>query len=229
MSDADFSIRKAPPLARLVGERLRDMLAQRVYGPGDRLTEEDVARRLQVSRTPVREALFRLAQAGLIEQRDGGFHVPRLNATDVQEIFQIRRLLEPQAVADIALAATEADLAAYRAARDRLVHADTEEQAIAANIAFRALWLSRIPNQRMREILLRFDDQVVLVRHATLRLPQARAAATEGIQALVEAFGLRDPDAARAVMAGFIDAALSSFQAAVAQASPPLSQEQDPR
>lgn len=220
MTEADFSIRKAPPLAHQVGERLRDMLAQRVFAPGDRLTEEDIARRLQVSRTPVREALFRLAQTGLIEQRDGGFHVPRLGPKDVQEIFQIRRLLEPQAVADIALAATSEDLAAYRAARDRMVQATTEEQAIAANVAFRGLWLSRIPNQRIREILARFDDQVVLVRQATLRQPQARKAATDGVVALVAAFDQHDPDAARAVMLGFIDAALSWFEAAVAQSAP---------
>lgn len=216
MPDAEFSIRKAPPLATVVGDRLRQMLAQQVYSPGDRMTEEEVARRLQVSRTPVREALFRLAQAGLVEQRDGGFHVPRLGPKDVQEIFQIRRLLEPQAVADLALSATEEDLAAFHAARDQMLRADTEEKAIAANVTFRALWLSRIGNRRMQEMLLRFDDQVVLVRRATLRQPQARKLATEGVVALVNAFDRRDAEAARTIMQDFIDTALSAFEAAVA-------------
>lgn len=223
VSAVDFSIRKAPPLAVVVGERLRQMLAQQVYAPGDRLTEEDVARRLQVSRTPVREALFRLAQSGLVEQRDGGFHVPRLGPKDVQEIFQIRRLLEPPAVADIARTATEDDLAAFRAARDKLIAAATEDAAIAANVAFRALWLSRIANLRMRDLLLRFDDQVVLVRRATLRQPEARRLAAEGVVSLVDAFERRDADAAHAVMQNFIDTALSSFAAAVAGEEVPSS------
>jgi DNA-binding GntR family transcriptional regulator len=220
LTTADFSIRKTPPLAELVGRRLREMLAQRVFAPGDRLTEEELARRLNVSRTPVREALVRLAQSGLVEQRDGGFHVPRLELKDVQEIFQIRRLLEPQAVADVALCVTESDLAEFRAACARVVEARTEEQAVAANIAFRNLWLSRIPNQRMCEMLSRFDDQVMLVRQSTLRQPSARQAATTGVVALVYALEARDPEAARTVMTGFIDAALAWFEAAVAPSPP---------
>jgi DNA-binding GntR family transcriptional regulator len=211
----DLTIRRQPPLAALVGERLRQMLASHVFEPGDRLTEEDLARRLAVSRTPIREALFRLQQSGLVEQRDSGFFVPKLTLVDVQEIFQIRRLLEPQAVAEIARTTQEADLAAYRAGRDRLLAATTEEEATDANIAFRALWVSRIPNRRMQGVLARFDDQVVLVRRATLREPAAREAATRGVCALVETFERRDADAARKAMERFVDAALSWFERAV--------------
>lgn len=221
MTAADFSIRRDPPLSAKVGERLRQMLAAQVFEPGDRLVEEDVARRLAVSRTPVREALFRLEQAGLLEQRDGGFHVPRLSLRDVQEIFQIRRLLEPQAVADIAGVVTGDDLAAFAAGRDRVLAARSVEDAASANIAFRSLWLSRIPNRRMQDVLVRFDDQVVMVRRATLREAEARQAAREGVTSLVAAFEARDPAAARRVMEGFIDAALSWFERAVTPADLP--------
>lgn len=212
-----FAVHRAPPLAAQVTDSLRAMLAAPVFDPGARLVEEDIARRLSVSRTPVREALFRLAQMGLVEQRDGGFHVPQLGLRDIHEIFQIRRLLEPQAVADIAAACTDADLPDYVAARDRMLASTTEDEAAAANIAFRGLWLSRIPNQRLREVLARFDDQVVLVRRATLRSAPARASATTGVVALVAAFAARDPAAARKVMEDFIDDALSWFEAAVTQ------------
>ena len=211
----DFAIRRAPPLSATVSDRVRQMLAAQVFEPGDRLVEEDLARRLSVSRTPVREALFRLEQAGLVEQRDGGFHVPRLSLRDVQEIFQIRRLLEPQAVADIALSATAEDLEAYRAGRDRVLAAATVDEAAAANIAFRGLWVSRIPNRRMQDVIARFDDQVVLVRRATLSEPAAREAARKGVRSLVAAFETANAPAARRVMEGFIDAALSWFERAV--------------
>lgn len=220
MTGATFAIHRAPPLARQVSDSLRAMLAAPVFDPGARLVEEDLARRLNVSRTPVREALFRLAQAGLLDQRDGGFFVPQLTLRDIHEMFQIRRLLEPQAVADIAATRSEADLQAYRTARDRMLAATTEDEASAANIAFRALWLSRIPNRRMQDMIARFDDQVIVVRRATLRDPAARAAAAEGVVALVDAFATRDPDRARRVMEGFIDAALHWFETAVTQAPP---------
>jgi DNA-binding GntR family transcriptional regulator len=219
MITADFAIRRDPPLSAKVGERLRQMLAAQVFEPGDRLVEEDLARRLSVSRTPVREALFRLEQAGLVEQRDGGFHVSRLSLRDVHEIFQIRRLIEPQAVADIAAVVSSADLTALRAGRDRLLAAATVPEAVAANIAFRSKWVSCIPNRRMQDVLMRFDDQVVLVRHATLREPAARQAARDGVQALVAAFETGDGPAARRVMEGFIDAALAWFERAVTEAA----------
>lgn len=221
MTDAAYAIRRAPPLAQQVTESLRAMLAAPVFEPGARLVEEDLARRLSVSRTPVREALFRLAQMGLVEQRDGGFHVPQLGLRDIHEIFQIRRLLEPQAVADIAATCPPEDLPDYHAARDRVISAATQDEATAANIAFRGLWLSRIRNRRLHEVLTRFDDQVILVRRATLRTAPARATAAAGVIALVEAFASHDADAARKIMEDFIDAALNWFEIAVTDAQPP--------
>ena len=220
MPSSDFRIRRQPPLAAQVFETLRSMMQAHVFEPGQRMVEEDLARRLAVSRTPVREALFRLEQNGMLEQRDGGFHVPRLTLRDVEEIFQIRRLLEPQGVADVAAATTESDLAAYIAGRDRVQEAETEQAAVKANIAFRRLWLARIPNQRMQDVLMRFDDQVVLVRHATLRSAQSRADAARGVTRLVEAFAARDPAAARARMEAFIDLAFAHFRSAVSLPEP---------
>ncbi|WP_323040357.1 GntR family transcriptional regulator [Gemmobacter sp.] len=220
MSSSDFRIRRQPPLAAQVFETLRTMMQAHVFEPGERMVEEDLARRLAVSRTPVREALFRLEQNGMLEQRDGGFHVPRLTLRDVEEIFQIRRLLEPQGVADVAAATTDGDLAAYIAGRDRMLAADSEQAAVQANIAFRGLWLARIPNQRMQDVLMRFDDQVVLVRHATLRSAQSRLDAAQGVSRLVEAFAARDPVAARRVMESFIDSAFSHFHRAVTEPAP---------
>lgn len=215
MTQTDFSIRRQPPLSIQVYDRLRKMMQANVFQPGDRMVEEDLARRLSVSRTPVREALFRLALNGLVEQQEGRFVVPTLTLRDIQDIFQIRRLLEPQAVADIAARLTDAELAQFVSGRDRMIAAKGQDAAAAANIAFRALWVSRIPNRRMQETLAKFDDQVVLVRRATLGDPAARAAATAGVCDLVAAFAARDPAGARKVMEDFIDAALSWFERAV--------------
>ncbi len=215
MPPADFRIRRQPPLAAQVYDTLRTMMQAHVFEPGERMVEEDLARRLAVSRTPVREALFRLEQNGMLEQRDGGFHVPRLTLRDVEEIFQLRRLLEPQGVADVAVATTDGDLAAYIAGRDAVLAAATEQAAVKANIAFRALWLGRIPNRRIQDVLTRFDDQVILVRHATLRSAQSRADAAQGVSRLVEAFAARDPAAARRIMETFIDTAFAHYHQAV--------------
>ncbi|MGH7758290.1 MAG: GntR family transcriptional regulator, partial [Candidatus Dormibacteria bacterium] len=61
------------------------------------------ASRLAVSATPIREALFDLASQGLIEVvRNRGFRVPHLSEHDLDELFQLRRMVELTAVVELA-------------------------------------------------------------------------------------------------------------------------------
>ena len=63
--------------------------------PGEKIVESTVARRLEVSRAPLREALFLLAQRGFVTIRSHrGAYVTRLSNRDIREIFEIREILE---------------------------------------------------------------------------------------------------------------------------------------
>ena len=65
------------------------------YEPGQRLNEVELARSLSVSRSPVREALRRLAADGLVvELPNRGVFVREFTPQDIQEIFDVRVLLE---------------------------------------------------------------------------------------------------------------------------------------
>ncbi|MCX5042909.1 GntR family transcriptional regulator [Aldersonia sp. NBC_00410] len=67
--------------------------------PGERIVEETVCARLGVSRAPVREALRLLAQQGLIEHLPRrGFRVSEWSATDILQLFELRRVLEQHAL-----------------------------------------------------------------------------------------------------------------------------------
>lgn len=79
--------------------------------PGDRLTEADLARRLQISRTPVREAIRQLEADGLVT------HVPRVGATvrsldysEVMELYEMRTVLEATAARMAARAASDIEI-----------------------------------------------------------------------------------------------------------------------
>lgn len=66
--------------------------------PGDLLAESAVANRLGVSRVPVREALFQLEREGLVEfSQTGRAYVKSLSANDFEELYILRRTLEPAA------------------------------------------------------------------------------------------------------------------------------------
>jgi DNA-binding GntR family transcriptional regulator len=75
---------------------LRRAVRRRVLRPGQTLNQDDLARRLGVSRVPVREALRTLVGEGLIIMRSGmGAVVAELDAEEVEELYELRLQLEP--------------------------------------------------------------------------------------------------------------------------------------
>ena len=69
---------------------LEDDILNSILKPGDRLDEQSLARRFEVSRTPVREALRHLASSGLIEiRKNQGATVKRLTTAELIEMFQV--------------------------------------------------------------------------------------------------------------------------------------------
>jgi GntR family transcriptional regulator, vanillate catabolism transcriptional regulator len=99
--------------------RLRELILTGEFGPGERISEHPLTARLNVSRTPIRLALERLAHEGLLEPYPtGGFIVRRFTLNDVWDGIEVRGLLEGGAAR---LAAerwtTETDLAGLRKAQ----------------------------------------------------------------------------------------------------------------
>ncbi len=85
--------------AKQVAQSLRAEILAGVFPSGTRLGEADLAGRLSVSRTPVREALARLAAEGLVEiQPNRGARVVTRTPAELHEIFELRLRLEPYAV-----------------------------------------------------------------------------------------------------------------------------------
>ena len=107
-----------PPLQRRerrvltddVADSIREaILSGRLKG-GDRLIEDELAESLNVSRGPIRQAIFRLEQEGLvIHETHRGATVAQVSAEDADEIYSLRRALERLAVASACERATEAD------------------------------------------------------------------------------------------------------------------------
>jgi GntR family transcriptional regulator, vanillate catabolism transcriptional regulator len=75
--------------------RLRELILTGEFGPGDRISEQPLTGRLNVSRTPIRLALERLAHEGLLEPYPtGGFVVRKFTLNDVWDGIEVRGLLE---------------------------------------------------------------------------------------------------------------------------------------
>lgn len=136
---ADGTIPRGPTVADEVHRRLRHGLLVGTWPPGERLTEAELTARFAVSRTPVREALRRLVQEGLLETRPNhGVRVRRLAPREALDAYDVRERLEGMAALLAALRAGAGATAELRALLTRVeasAGADEAEQ-VEADLAF---------------------------------------------------------------------------------------------
>lgn len=151
--------------------------------PGDKLSDLKLSAELGVSRTPVREALHRLLQDGVIRARPNyGFFVTSFDASDIDEIFEVRAALEALALRSVVRRFPDED---YAWALEQLddVHrmietASDESEIIAANERFLAMdqgfhrfLLDNSGNQRLVAIVNGLWAQISVFQKAGTYVP----------------------------------------------------------
>ncbi|WP_306906153.1 GntR family transcriptional regulator [Arthrobacter pascens] len=86
------------PTAQLIADQLREQIVQGTFRPGEQINESVLATQLHTSRGPVREALQRLCQEGiLVSRRNRGVFVLELATDDIREIYAVREAVESTA------------------------------------------------------------------------------------------------------------------------------------
>jgi DNA-binding GntR family transcriptional regulator len=114
-------------LSEKVYRKLHDAINNGRIAPHGRLVQNELAARLGVSRTPVREALFRLSHEGLVRSIGGrGFVVEDITWHDVEQVYVVRRALELQAVALLPDHYPLSDLQALRRLHEMVARPDTD-------------------------------------------------------------------------------------------------------
>jgi DNA-binding GntR family transcriptional regulator len=195
-----------------IHETLRLRLLRGEVGPDLRLVDHAIAEEMGVSRMPVREALMQLVSEGYLESTSRGFALPNLSAERIAEVFVLRRLLEPHAVACVARDRTAEDL---HAMREGLGVAEVAGEDVAAfhrgSEAFRNAWLGAVRNSELRNAIQRYSGQVQSVRFATLPDPHARRTIIAGLQSLLHAVEAQDGPKAADLMLRFIYDAESAY------------------
>jgi DNA-binding GntR family transcriptional regulator len=135
-------LQRPVPLRQSVYDALIDLIVSGELPPGQHMVETDLARQLGVSRQPIREALHRMEAEGWVDLRpsQGAFvHVP--TGSEVNELLDVRALLEAETARLAARAASPAQVARLRemcAAGQAAAEADDLSGAVAANDMFHA-------------------------------------------------------------------------------------------
>ena len=203
MRPGSLALSRRIPFARQVADTLRDLIVRGELPAGSRVVERILCERLNVSRTPMREALKLLEADGLIEiSQNRGARVMSLTAEEARHLFEVIAELEGLAAGRAVLAADAEALAGLEALHAEMLH----HYETRAKDAYFAL------NSRIHDRVVGLSGNPVLVgSHATLMLrarrgryaailyPSRWAESVGEHEALMEAFRRRDPERARAV------------------------------
>ena len=118
MNDPQLEPVSRQSTAAIIADRLRDAITRGAFPPGAQLGEVDLAARLGVSRGPLREAMQRLVQEGLLRgERHRGLFVVELGLADVHDIYAARLVVE-QAAAGLILRGGDTHACAQAGAPD---------------------------------------------------------------------------------------------------------------
>jgi DNA-binding GntR family transcriptional regulator len=190
----------AASLAEQAYHALREQILDLRLLPGQLLAEHELAAQLGMSRTPVREAITRLRQEGLLTTvpRKGVIvTIPTVEA--MREIYEIIIGIEGQAVriaAARADAATIQQLEGVVAEQEAALAADDLGAWTRADRRFHDLLIEAAGNRRMRELMRQFDGQLHRMRVATIHLRPKPFLSTQDHRTVVEAIRARDDESA---------------------------------
>jgi len=182
-----------PRAADQVYETLKKEIISGAIGPGELLSENVIAQRFKISRTPVREAFNQLSCEGLTQvlpQR--GHQVRTISFSEVMEAFHLRELLEVEAIGEAARRITDQELEQLRGIMQGITDAD---DVLLKNYHFHST-IARISGNRLlaeyiEELLILM--QRLLVHTPTLFDPNPELS-------IIEVLATRDPEAAREAM-----------------------------
>jgi len=175
------------------------------FSPGERLTEEHLAKQLGMSRTPIREALHKLESEGLIQPlASRGFVASQDSREEVEELFEIRAVLEGYALRVICARVTDAVLSQLE---DTIAKAAGALQGNDLEALFRwntgfhdALHELITDKRRLYHQMVTMRQYVLRYRKNTLQYPDGGARTVDGHRKILLALRLRDPDLCERLM-----------------------------
>jgi DNA-binding GntR family transcriptional regulator len=184
--------------AHFVYTELKRQILSLELEPGQRLYEPALAASLEVSRTPLREAIRRLLSENLLTQQPtGGVVVPALEPSEIAELYEVRASLEALMARTACVKATPDDI--------RRITSIVEQNAALVGFAEEAMRLGQSLHAAIGSIAdngwaLRLHEQVTnqmdRYRHFTNSTQQRREAALDEHRAIVDALAGDDPDRA---------------------------------
>jgi DNA-binding GntR family transcriptional regulator len=190
-------------------ERLRALILTGEYGPDERLVEEQLAERLGVSRTPVRQALTMLEAEGLVEiAPNRGATVCSFSVEDVWDIYDLRAVLEGHAARRAAGRIERDELARLRELTGEMEglagrfddHEEEIRTLVGLNQEFHGIIVEGSRNRRLQRLINRTVEIPLMFKAFFWYTPHERVISNHYHRQILEALEKGDADRAEIIM-----------------------------
>ncbi len=219
--------KKAIPVSAKTYEYLKAKVLAGRFKPGDRLTEEHLAKVLGVSRTPIREALHKLELEGLIKSLETrGYIIPPDSNEEVEELFDLRAVLEGYTLRLICATISEETLKqldSYIERGEEALKRKRLDEVFKWNTKFHDTLHGLVRNRnRLHRILVNMRKYVLRHRRSTLEHPNAGRRTIEGHRKIMLALRLKDLDLCERLMREHIREAKEAAQQTLSSLRKPV-------
>ncbi|MDI6726314.1 MAG: GntR family transcriptional regulator [Smithellaceae bacterium] len=172
--------------------------------PGQWLIERELCESYGLSRTPIREILWRLCNDGLLHQESNrGFTVNRLNLDQILDVFQMREAVEGMAARLASSKGGNAFMEKLRELKNQLLQVDIEKNAFAGVLLGRALHnaiVAAAGNGLMSDVYLKLMSLTILTSNLTRKSTEIERASRDAHLELIDALLKRDEDLGERIM-----------------------------
>ncbi|MDD6283138.1 MAG: GntR family transcriptional regulator [Oribacterium sp.] len=210
MSDFTVNMNEYLPLRDLVFNTLRQAILKGELKPGERLMEIQLAEKLGVSRTPIREAIRKLELEGLVLMIPRkGAEVAKISHKSLQDVLEVRGALEELATDLACQRITDEELESLRKAEahfKQVVSSGGNEMQIAeADEAYHDIIYNASGNKKLVQMINNLREQMYRYRLEYIKDEAKRGTLISEHEKILEAIRLRDIIRAKALMKEHID------------------------
>lgn len=194
----------SPSASITASELIREAIVAGRLAPGQRLKEEELARELGMSRTPIREALLILQSDGLVESYPRRGAVVRSYAVeDLDDVYQLRAVLEGHAARRAATRISTEDIRRLEGSCERfeqLRAADDLQDLVKENLFFHNVILDAAESTRLRGLVRKVIEVPLVYKSYYWYSVEQKLISQHYHRQLTRAFGTRDPERAEMIM-----------------------------
>jgi len=191
------------PLREIVFNTLRDAIIAGELKPGERLMEVQLAEKMGVSRTPVREAIRKLELEGLVCMTPRkGVHVAELSVKDIIDVLEVRATLDGLATALSASRITDDEIKELNRINTQLITNMEKENLpgiVKKDVEFHEVIYRSSRNEKLLQIINNLREQVQRFRIIYLKDISSPKEIIKEHQSIIEAITSRNPEAAQSL------------------------------